>query len=135
MFRPAGLAALLVLPALGQAPQGSPQDPFKPLDFSAPPPVLTRNQAREDWVQVTNQRMVMANRPIRVGMEGTAAVILVPGVEKPRHAKPYLLGKDDAAALFKSIVALGFERIIVRNPANGKQWSARLDRGKAEIED
>jgi hypothetical protein len=106
------------------------QDPFRPLDFGNPPPVATKAQAREDWVKITNQRMEMTGQGIRVAMEGNTAVVFAPGVEKPRHAKPILLGKGEHLALFKSIVALGFERIVVRNPDKGGEWGARLEKGK-----
>jgi hypothetical protein len=33
------------------------------------------------------------------------------------------------------VKALGFTRMVVRNPDTGKQWAARLERGKPVLED
>jgi hypothetical protein len=112
------------------------QDPFVPLNLDANPAVLDRNGARQDWVRITNQRMEMSGKTLRVALAGggLTAVVLARGVEKPRHAKPILLGKGDHAGLFKAIVGLGLNRIVVRNPDTGREWAARLERGKAILE-
>jgi hypothetical protein len=125
------LGLLLALPALAQS-----KDPFQPLDFSRTPGVLDQNGARQDWVLVTNKRMEMTGKTLRVelGDGGLTAVVKAKGVEKLRHAKPILYGKDEYKELFRSIVALGFNRIVVRNPDNGKQWAARLEQGKPKLE-
>jgi len=127
----AGLLCLLL------AAGADAQDPFKPLDLSANGPVLDRNSARQDWVRVTNQRMDMSGKTLRVAMEEADAsvVFLAKGVDKPRQAKPILLGKGEYEGLFKSVKALGFTRIVVRNPDTGKQWAARLEQGRAILED
>lgn len=106
-----------------------------------PNPLLkgpTTTSARADWVRITNQQYQMSGKGLRVaaeGPEGLTLVVSAPGVEKLRHAKPILLGRDDYALLFRSAVAEGFNRIVVRNPDNGKQWAARIEQGKATIED
>jgi hypothetical protein len=113
-------------------------DPFVPLDFNAPAAAPDQAGARAEWVKVTNQRMAMAGKTLRVataGPDGLTAVVLAPGVDKPRHAKPILTGKGDNAALFKSVAGLGFTRMVVRNPDSGKEWGARLEKGKAVLED
>jgi hypothetical protein len=90
--------------------------------------------ARADWIRITNQRFQMSGKSTRVEAEGLTAVILAPDVLKPRHAKRMLLGKDEHALLFRSIVAEGFNRIVVRNPDTGKEWGAWLEQGKATLE-
>jgi len=126
-------ALLCLLLAAGAAAQ----DPFKPLDLSTSSPVLDRNSARLDWVAITNRRMEMTGKTLRVALEGQGltAVVLAKGVEKPRHAKPILLGKGEYKELFDSMKALGFNRMVVRNPDSGKQWAARLEQGKPILED
>ena len=136
MFR--SLIIGLVLAAAGFA-----QDPFKPMDLKPPDlnaggPVLDRSGARQDWVKITNTRMEMSGRTLRVavaGTDGLTAVVLAKGVTRPRHAKPILYGKGEYAELFKAIVGLGFNRILVRNPDTREEWAARLERGKAILED
>jgi hypothetical protein len=107
------------------------QDPFQPLDFSAQQAPLDSNGARADWVKLTNTRLQMAGRDLRVAseQEGRTAVFLVPGTRRKGHAKSFLGGKD-GEPLFKSAVALGFTRLVVRNPDTQKQWGARIDRAK-----
>ena len=90
--------------------------------------------ARENWVRITNQQFQLQGKAQRVAAEGLTAVILMPGVEKPRHAKPILRGKDEHALLFRSILAAGFNRIVVRNPDSGAEWSAHLEQGKAILD-
>jgi hypothetical protein len=135
MNRPLFFSILLPISAMAAMAQ----DPFQPLDFNAQPGTVTANSARADWVKLTNARLEMAGRPLRVALEGEAsnntAVFLLPGAQKPRHAKPYLLGKGDGEALFKSAVAMGFTRLVVRNPETRKEWAARIDKGKAILED
>ena len=112
------------------------QDPFVPLNMEAATPALSQASARETWVRITNQRMEMAGKTLRVAQEGDGftAVVLAKGVDKPRHAKPILTGKGEFELLFKSIVAQGFTRIVVRNPDTGKAWSARLEQGRSILE-
>ena len=126
----AGLLCLLLAAWAGA------QDPFVPLQLDDNGPVLDRNGARRDWVKVTNQRMEMTGKTLRVALEasGATAVVLVKGLEKPRHAKPILTGKGDYADLFQSVKALGFTRLVARNPDTGKQWAARLEQGRAILE-
>ena len=113
------------------------QDPFVPLKLDGNAAVLDRNSARQDWVKITNQRMEMSGKTLRVALEdaGTTCVVFVRGVDKPRHAKPILTGKGDYAGLFKSVKALGFTRMVVRNPDTLRQWAARLEGGKPFLED
>ncbi len=113
------------------------QAPFQPLDLSGNSAVLDQGGARQNWAKITNQRMEMSGKTLRVAVEGNGltAVVLVKGIEKPRHAKPILYGKGDYAELFQSIKTLGFTRIVARNPDNGKQWAARLEQGKPILED
>jgi len=113
------------------------QSPFVPLDLDTNTAVLDRNSARLDWMKYTNQRMEMTGKTLRVALEGggLTAVILAKGVEKPRHAKPILTGKGEYAELFGAMKALGFNRIVARNPDTGKQWAARLEQGKPILED
>jgi hypothetical protein len=113
------------------------QDPFVPLQMDDSSAVLDRNGARQDWVKVTNQRMEMSGKTLRVALEGggSTAVVLVKGLEKPRHAKPVLTGKGDYADLFQAVKALGFTRLVAHNPDTGKQWAARLEQGKPILED
>lgn len=110
------------------------QDPFQPMDMGASPGVLNTGGAREDWARVTNQRLEMTNKRIRVAQEGLTAIVLNPDAEKPRHAKPILLGKGEHELLLKSIAALGFTRIVVRNPGTGKEWGARIVNGKPVLD-
>lgn len=113
---------------------GLPQEPFQPMDFSRTAPVTGTSPAREDWVRVTNQRLEMSRSTLRVAQEGLTAIVLAPGVDKPRHARPILLGKGEHQLLFRSIVGLGFNRILVRNPDTGKEWGARLEKGKPVLD-
>lgn len=112
------------------------QNPFVPLKLDESTPILDVNSARQDWVQVTNQRMEMTGKTLRVALEGggLTVVILAKGVEKARHAKPILTGKGEYAELFKQVTGLGFNRIIVRNPDTGGTWGARLEQGKPILE-
>ncbi|MDR3669519.1 MAG: hypothetical protein P4L36_01665 [Holophaga sp.] len=112
------------------------QDPFVPLQMDGNAAVLDRSGARQDWARITNQRMEMSGKSLRVLVEGggLTAVVLVRDVKKPRHAKPILTGKGDYAGLFRSVTALGFNRLVVRNPDLGLEWGARLERGKAILE-
>jgi hypothetical protein len=112
------------------------QDPFVPLKLDDQTAILDRNGARQDWVKLTNQRMEMAGRTLRVAVEGNGltAVVLAKDLSKPRHAKPILLGSGDYAELFNTIRALGFTRIVARNPDSGREWAARLERGKPILE-
>lgn len=112
------------------------QDPFVPLNLDEHAGVLDRNGARRDWVRITNQRMELSGKPLRVALEGggLTAVVLARGVDKPRQAKPILLGKGDHAGLFKSVAGMGFTRMVVRNPDNGREWAARLEQGRAILE-
>lgn len=112
------------------------QDPFVPLKLDGTAPLPSRASAREDWVRITNQRMTMTGKTLRValGDEGLTAVILVKGVTKPRHAKPILTGKGEFELLFRTVVAEGFNRMVVRNPDTGQAWSARLEQGKPVLE-
>jgi hypothetical protein len=128
MFR----RTLICLIALGAA---AAQDPFVPLDLNAPKPVLDQAGARQDWVKLTNQRMAMAGKDLRVELadSGLTAVILTRRVTR-REAKRILAGKGEHLALFRSVVGLGFTRIVVRDP-DGKEWGARLERGKAILDD
>ena len=128
MFR----STLLCLIALGAA---AAQDPFVPLDLNAPKGVLDQAGARQDWVKLTNQRMEMAGKDLRVDVadNGLTAVILTQGVTRSQ-AKRILAGKGEHLPLFRSVVGLGFTRIVVRNP-DGKAWGARLERGKAILDD
>ena len=129
MFRACSLALLL---AVGAAAQ----NPFVPLNLDQNPGVLDQSGARQDWVLVTNKRMEMTGRTLRVAVEGggLTAVVLAKGVMKPRHAKPILTGKGEYAELFKQVTGLGFNRIIVRNPDTGGTWGARLEQGKPILE-
>jgi len=123
----------LALAAAGPAP-----DPFQPLDLNAPGPLLDQAGARRDWVKITNTRMEMAHRTVRVdlaGRDGLTAVVLARDATRPRHAKPILYGRGEYAELFKSIVGMGFNRIVVRNPDTGQEWAARLERGRSILED
>jgi hypothetical protein len=130
MFRACSLALLL---AVGAAAQ----NPFVPLNLDQNTGVLDQNGARQDWVVVTNKRMEMTGRTLRVAVEGggLTAVVLAKGVVKPRHAKPILTGKGEYGDLFKQVAGLGFTRLIVRNPDTGAAWAARLERGKPILED
>jgi hypothetical protein len=123
---------------------GFAQDPFKPMDLkpldlgAGGGQVLDRSGARQDWVKITNTRMEMAGRTLRVALadaDGLTAVVLAKDVTRTRHAKPILYGRGEYAELFKSIVGLGFTRILVRNPDTRQEWAARLERGKAILED
>jgi|GEM_PF-1902648 hypothetical protein len=127
----AGLLCLLLAASVGA------EDPFVPLQMDGNSAILDRNSARRDWVKVTNQRMEMTGKTLRVALEdgGATAVILVKGVEKPRHARPILTGKGEYAQLFQSVKALGFTRLVARNPDTLKQWAARLEQGKPILED
>lgn len=129
MIRASSLALLLSVGAAAQ-------NPFVPLDLSPSTGVLDQHSARQDWVVITNKRMEMTGKTLRVAVEGggLTAVILAKGVEKPRHAKPILTGKGDYADLFQSVKALGFTRLVARNPDTGKQWAARLEQGRAILE-
>jgi len=127
------LPCLLLATLSAQESLFQPSPQFKPL-LNGP----TTSGARADWIRITNQQYQMSGKGLRVaaeGSEGLTLVVLAPGVEKYRHAKPILLGKDDYALLFRSAVAEGFNRMVVRNPDNGKQWAARIEKGKAIIED
>lgn len=130
MARPGLLGLLLTAGAFAQPP-------FVPLDLETNSAVLDRDGARQDWVKITNQRMEMAGRTLRVALEGggLTAVVLAKGVDKPRQAKPILTGKGEYAELFGAMKALGFNRIVARNPDSGKQWAARLEQGKPILED
>jgi hypothetical protein len=130
MFRSC-LICLLVAAA------GLAQDPFQPLKLDGDTPVADASTARRSWVNLTNAQMEMAHKTLRVDLDngGLTAVVLAKGVVKPRHARPILTGKGDYGALFKSIVGLGFDRIVVRNPDTRQEWAARLERGKAILED
>ena len=126
-----GLLCLLL------APWAAAQAPFQPLDLGGASALPDRNSARRDWVRITNQRMEMTGRTLRVAQEGDGLtlVVLARGLDKPRHAKPILTGKGEYAELFQSMNALGFTRIVARNPDSGRQWSARLEQGKPILED
>jgi len=125
-----------ILIVLGLAVVAAAQDPFVPLDLNAPGPVLGVEGARQGWVQATNQRMAMAGRSLRVAVEdrGQSAVILTREVTRPRQARALLTGRGEHAALFKSVIGLGFTRMVVRNPETGQAWAARLERGRAVME-
>ena len=124
MLRPLVVSLFLGAAALAQ-------DPFQPLDFSAQQAPLDARGARADWVKLTNARLQMAGRDLRVAAEqdGQTAVFLVPGVKRKGHAKSFL-GDKDGEPLFKSAVALGFTRLVVRNPDTRREWGARIDRSK-----
>jgi hypothetical protein len=107
------------------------QDPFTPLRMEPLQGSPSMEDARDTWVRVTNQRYEMSGKTLRVAREGLSAIVLARGVEKPRHAKPILLGKGEYGLLFKTLVAAGFNRVVVRNPDTGKEWAARLEQGKA----
>ena len=126
------LLLVLLLAALAAA-----EDPFVPLDLDQPAAPVTAASARAGWVTLTNQRLQLAGKSLRVALEqeGTCAVVLAPGVEKPRQARPILTGKGEHQALFKSVVAMGFSRLVVRNPDSRREWAARLEKGKAVLED
>lgn len=127
MFR----SALLCLIALSTL---STQE-LQPMQLSNMP---STSSARASWVRITNKQFEMSGKSMRVaaeGNDGLTVVILVRGIEKKRHAKPILLGKDEHALLFRSIVAERFNRIVVRNPETGEQWAARLEQGEATLED
>jgi len=129
MLKPCLFAIALAAGTLGA------QEPFTPLNLDqAGTP--DRNTARADWIRMTNQRMEMAGRTLRVAQagDGLTVVVTTPEVQKPRHAKPILTGKGEHALLFRSIVAQGFTRIVVRNPDSGQSWSARLEAGKPTLE-
>jgi len=113
------------------------QDPFQPLNLDAAPGTPDLAGARRNWVTLTNKRMEMTGSTLRVGIEGDGltVVVLAKGVEKPRHAKPILQGKGDYKGLFQEIVGQRFNRIVVRNPDTRQQWAARLEKGKAILED
>ena len=130
MIRASSLALLLSVGAAAQ-------NPFVPLNLNPNAGVLDQNGARQDWVLITNKRMEMTGKTLRVALEGggATAVVLVKGLENPRHAKPVLTGKGDYAELFQSVKALGFTRMVARNPDTGKQWAARLEQGRAILED
>ena len=126
-------STLLCLMALGL----SAQDPFVPLDMNAPGGVLDPAGARQDWVKLTNQRMALAGKDLRVEVadSGQTAVILAKGANRSQ-AKRILAGKGEYQLLFRSVVGLGFTRIVVRNPDDAsKVWGARLDKGKAILDD
>ena len=129
MIRASSLALLLSVGAAAQ-------NPFVPLNLNPNAGVLDQNGARQDWVLITNKRMEMTGKTLRVAVEGggLTAVILAKGVEKPRHAKPILTGKGEYAELFKQVTGLGFNRIIVRNPDTGGTWAARLEQGNPILE-
>jgi hypothetical protein len=136
MFRSLMVGVGLAAAGFGQG-AFQPMD-MKPLDLNSGGTVLDRSGARQDWVKITNARMEMANRSLRVavaGTDGLTAVVLARDATKPRHAKRILYGKDEYAELFKSIVGLGFNHILVRNPDTRQEWAARLERGKATLED
>lgn len=134
-------SSLIIGFALASA--GFAQDPFKPmdlkpLDLNSGGPVLDRSGARQEWVKITNTRMELSGRTLRVAVadaNGLTAVVLAKGATRPSHAKAILYGKGEYAELFKSIVGLGFNRILVRNPDTRQEWAARLERGKAILED
>ncbi len=130
MLRPLLIATLLAAAAAAQ-------DPFVPLDFDAPTAPLDAAGARSRWVELTNQRLQLAGQARRVAMErdGQCAVVLDPGVASPRQARPILTGKGEFALLFKSVVGMGFTRLVVRNPGLRGEWAARLVAGKAVLED
>jgi hypothetical protein len=111
------------------------EDPFVPLDLGGQASVVDRRSVRQDWIKTTNQRMAMSGKTLRVAMEGEGltAVVLVRGVEKPRQAKPILLGKGEYASLVQQATGLGFTRLVVRNPETGKEWGARLEPGKKPV--
>lgn len=113
------------------------QDPFKPLDLDRASGVQPGPGLREDWMRTTNRGFELAGKTRRVALEGadrSIAVVLDAGVTKARHAKPILLGKDEHAVLFRSLLGLGFSRIVVRNPNSAEQWGARLEGNKAVLE-
>jgi hypothetical protein len=113
----------------------SAQAPFQPLNLEQAG-IPDRAGARADWIKLTNQRMEMSGRTLRVAQagDGLTLLVLAKGVEKPRHAKPIFLGKGEHALLFKAAVTYGFTRIVVQNPDTGKNWSARLEAGKPILE-
>jgi hypothetical protein len=130
VIRASSLALLLAVSAAAQ-------NPFVPLNLNPNnTAVLDQNGARQDWVLITNKRMEMTGKTLRVALEGggLTVVILAKGVEKARHAKPILTGKGEYAELFKQVTGLGFNRIIVRNPDTGGTWGARLEQGKPILE-
>ena len=123
MIRSTLLSLIVMLPVIAQ-------DPFQPMNTGGFMGTPTVKSARVDWVRLTNERFKMSGKSMRVaaeGPEGLTAVVLAPGIEKPRHAKPILLGKDEHALLFRSILAEGFNRIVVRNPDSGQEWATRLE--------
>ena len=122
-----GLTALLLVAAMPVAAQ-------QPLLGTPNGMPNGMSGARDNWVRITNQQFQLQGKAQRVAAEGLTAVILMPGVEKPRHAKPILRGKDEHALLFRSILAAGFNRIVVRNPDSGAEWSAHLEQGKAILD-
>ena len=130
MFLSCLLCLSLAGPVLAQAP-------FQPLNLDTNTGILDQNGARQGWVAATNQRMEITGNTLRVGLEagGLTVVVFARGVDKPRQAKPILLGKGDYQGLFNEIVAQRFNRIVVRNPDSNKQWAARLEKGKAILED
>jgi hypothetical protein len=115
---------------------GTGQDPFGPLKLDGAIGIPSRSSARSDWVTLTNRSMEMSGKTLRValGGDGLTAVVRVHGVEKARQAKPILTGKGEHALLFRSIVAQGFNRIVVENPDSGQTWEARLEQGKPILE-
>jgi len=120
-------AALLSLIALASL---SAQE-MQPLQMA---PTLA--SARSDWIRITNQRFQMSGKSTRViseGEGGLTAVILTGEVVRTKQAKRVLLGKDEHALLFRSIVAEGFNRIVVRNPETQQEWAATLEQGKAVL--
>jgi hypothetical protein len=125
-------SALLCLALAGTA---GAQEPFQPLNLERQEGVLSKEDAQRTWVRLTNQQLELSGKAIRVATEGFTAVILAPQVEKARQAKPMLLGKNEYQVLFRSIVGMGFTRLVVRNPDLGREWAARLERGKAVLED
>jgi hypothetical protein len=127
-------ATLLCLVVLGLS---AAQDPFVPLDFNAPGGVQDQAGARRDWVKLTNQRMEMAGKDLRVDVADNdlTAVILVKGATRSQ-AKRILAGKGEHQILLRSILGLGFTRIVVRDSQdNAKAWGARLERGRAILDD
>ncbi len=113
------------------------QDPFVPLNLGSPSVPAVDRSVRDSWVRETNLRFQMSGKSMRVaigGQDGLTAVVTAPGVEKPRHAKPILQGKGEHELLFKSLLGVGFTRIVVRNPDLDKEWSARIEKGKAVLE-
>jgi len=126
MFR----SALLSLLAVGML---ATQD-MKPLQLDPLPGMPSTASARADWIRITNQRLQMSGKSMRVAAEGLTAVVLSTEIRQSRQAKRVLLGKDEHALLLRSIVAEGFNRMLVRNPDTEQEWAARLEQGKPTLE-